>query len=91
MKRNNIDISFSIFFKLQSIIHDLDELSHDVDYKHDFKNRCENFYTYFAKRVEAVTKNANDEEGQNYADIVAEFDRLGKTIKVEIDVTGRTE
>ena len=91
MKRNDIDLSISIFCKLQSVIHDLDELSHHATYKHDFKLRCENFYNYFAKRVEAVTKNTNSEEGQNYADIVAEFDRLGRTIKVEIDVTGRTK
>ena len=87
MKRNDIDLSISIFCKLQPVIHDLDELSHSAAYKHDFKIRCENFYSYFAKRVEAVTSSANTEEGQNYADIVAEFDRLGQTIKVEIDGT----
>jgi hypothetical protein len=49
--------------------------------------RNENYYNYISKFAEALTQQVNDEEGQNYADIVAEFDRLGKTIKVEIDGT----
>ena len=91
MKRNDIDITISIMCKVQSILHDLDELSHSVRYRQEFKMRNENYYNYISKFAEALTQQVNTEEGQNYADIVAEFDRLGQTIKVEIDVTGRTK
>jgi len=38
MKRNDIDITISIMCKVQSILHDLDDLSHSVRYRQEFKN-----------------------------------------------------
>lgn len=80
--RNDLDITYSIMSKLQSVIHDIDELSNSVLYKHDFKQRCDNFYNYMAKRCEGLTLETDVEDAQNFVDIVSKFDTLGNSIKV---------
>jgi hypothetical protein len=50
-QRKDLDLTLALTLQMQSILHTLDELSHEVIYKREFKQRCENFYTWVEKIV----------------------------------------
>jgi hypothetical protein len=67
---------------MQSILHTLDKISHYPIYKREYKQRCENFYSWIEKIVEPMTEDLNDEARYKWAEIVNEFDKIVDNIKI---------
>jgi hypothetical protein len=81
-QRKDLDLTLALTLQMQSILHTLDELSHEVSYKREFKQRCENFYTWVEKIVEPTTKTLPDDGRYKWADIVNEIDKIVQKIKL---------
>lgn len=81
----NLDLTLALTLQMQSVIHTIDELSHDVKYKREFKQRCDNFYSWLEKHVEPMTANLPEDTINRWVDIVAELDAIVNKIKIFAD------
>lgn len=78
----DIDLTLALMLQLQSVLHTIDELSHSVVYKREFKQRTENFYKFISKHVEKTTSELPYEQVDKWQDITNEFDKLVKQIRL---------
>jgi hypothetical protein len=78
----DVDLTLALCCQLQSVLHTIEDLSERVLYKHTFKTRTDNYYTFIEKFVENVTSALPEQNADNYTDIVKEIDKLVKQIKV---------
>lgn len=81
----NLDLTLALTLQMQSVIHTIDELSHDVIYKREFKQRCDNFYSWLEKHVEPMTANLPEDTINKWVDIVSEIDKIVDKIKIFAD------
>lgn len=81
----NLDLTLALTLQMQSVLHTIDELSHDVIYKREFKQRCDNFYSWLEKHVEPMTANLPEDTVNKWVDIVAELDAIVDKIKIFAD------
>jgi hypothetical protein len=81
-QRKDLDLTLALTLQMQSILHTLDELSHEVIYKREFKQRCENFYTWIEKIVENVSEQLPADTAQQWVDIVNEIDKIVQKIQL---------
>jgi hypothetical protein len=81
-QRKDLDLTLALTLQMQSILHTLDELSHEVIYKREFKQRCENFYTWVEKIVENVSEQLPADTAQKWVDIVNEIDKIVQKIQL---------
>ena len=73
----------SIFCKLRSVIHDIDELSDAVIFKRETKQRINNFLNFIEKQVNPIAKAFDPEEAEYFNTIVQKIDEICNQINVE--------
>lgn len=79
-QQKDIDLTLALTLQMQSVLHTIDELSNEVIYKRDFKQRCDNFYAWLEKHVEPMTAKLPEETVNQWVDIVNKFDKIVKNI-----------
>lgn len=85
MKQTFEERQIALFATMQSMIHQIDEISAETKYKFKFKQECEYFYKMLEKKVEELTAHmVNDESAKDsYIAIVSEIDKLASSIKIK--------
>ena len=78
----DIEKTLSLLIQLQSVIHTLDSLSHEVIYKREFKMRVENFYNFIEKHIEKTTDILDLKESDQWVKITTELEKLTSSIKL---------
>ena len=75
---------------MQSVLYQIDELSHSTAYRNQNKQRFENFYTYVSKLVEKLTDAFNSEDKQvkkemdKYIKITNEIEKILTKVTVTV-------
>lgn len=83
MTNEDIQLTLRIQVKLNSILNDLDKLSHSVHYKRRYKQVCENFYRFAERECEGTTRELLTSQNDIYAKMVYAFDKLGEKMIIE--------
>lgn len=81
-QQKDLNLTLALSVQMQSMLHTLDKLSHEPIYKREFKQRCENFYSWLEKIVEPMTENLADDGRYRWSDIVNELDKIVDKIKL---------
>jgi len=84
MNNEDLQLTLRIQIKLNSILNDLDKLSHSVHYKRRYKMVCENFYRFAERECEGTTRELESGQTDDYAKMVDAFDKLGEQMSIEI-------
>lgn len=73
----------SLFCKLQSAIHDIDELSESVQFKQGLKMKTNAYLKYIENQTNFLGRAFDNEETDYFNSIVKEIDKIGESINVE--------
>ena len=60
-QQKDLNLTLALSVQMQSMLHTLDKLSHEPIYKREFKQRCENFYSWLEKIVEPMTETLHED------------------------------
>ena len=83
----DITNALRLLCQLQSVTHTIDELSDSVHFKHDIKQRTNNYLKTVDKLLNDLQRGMDIEEIENYSKIVNELDKLVATIEITKDET----
>ena len=81
-QQKDLNLTLALSVQMQSMLHTLDKLSYEPIYKREFKQRCENFYSWLEKIVEPMTETLHEDSVQKWVDIVNELDKIVDKIKL---------
>jgi len=93
-KQTALEKRLALLLTLQSAIHQMDDLSHEDEYRHLFKQRTENYYSFLDKSLDTFISHLNDKSGsakeikalehtkETYVKMVAKFDKIAKSVKI---------
>lgn len=65
-----------LYLHSQSVIHMIDELHDSTIMKHEFKREINRTIRFLEPKINALLKNVNSDESQQYADIVNQIDAV---------------
>jgi hypothetical protein len=82
---NEIKKILGLFLTMQSLIHQIDDISDSVLFKREFKRETNRYYKYIETKVNQLTREMDLDESQYYIDIVAKIDKIIKDIEVETE------
>lgn len=83
MNNNEIKKVLGMFLTMQSMIHQIDEISDSVLFKQEFKRETNRYYKYIETKVNQLTREMDLKEAQYYIDIVAKIDKVIQDIELE--------
>lgn len=83
--KKDLDLTLALSIQMQSMLHTIDKLSHEPIYKREFKQRCDNFYSWLEKIVEPLTDDLHEDAVQRWVDIVNEIDKIVDKIQITND------
>ena len=83
MQDQEAKIIISLCCKLQSVVHDIDELSDAVIFKHDLKQKTNSYLKFIEKKLDFLGRAFDEDEGAYFISIVKEIDKIGKSIRLE--------
>ena len=76
-----------LFCKLQSVMHSIDEISDQANFKQKLKQDTNRYLNSIEKIIEPITKDMDKNESQYYIDIVSNIDNLAKGIEIETNIS----
>lgn len=80
----DIKATLKIFIQLQSLVHSIDELSESVIFKHDFKQKTNNYLKTIESKLNLIGRSMDESEQEYFNSIVSELDKLVDTINIEL-------
>ena len=83
MNNNEIKKILGMFLTMQSMIHQIDEISESVLFKQEFKRETNRYYKYIETKVNQLTREMDLKEAQYYIDIVAKIDKVIQEIELK--------
>tara|TARA_R110000744_G_scaffold301290_1_gene410393 strand:- start:930 stop:1187 length:258 start_codon:yes stop_codon:yes gene_type:complete len=83
MNNNEIKKVLGMFLTMQSMIHQIDEISDSVLFKQEFKRETNRYYKYIEIKVNQLTREMDLKEAQYYIDIVAKIDKVIQDIELK--------
>ena len=83
MNNNEIKKILGMFLTMQSMIHQIDEISESVLFKQEFKRETNRYYKYIETKVNQLTREMDLKEAQYYIDIVAKIDQVIQDIELK--------
>jgi hypothetical protein len=83
MNNNEIKKVLGMFLTMQSMIHQIDEISESVLFKQEFKRETNRYYKYIETKVNQLTREMDLKEAQYYIDIVAKIDKVINNIELK--------
>ena len=83
MNNNEIKKVLGMFLTMQSMIHQIDEISDSVLFKQEFKRETNRYYKYIETKVNQLTREMDLKEAQYYIDIVAKIDKVIQDIELK--------
>ena len=83
MNNNEIKKVLGMFLTMQSMIHQIDEISESVLFKQEFKRETNRYYKYIETKVNQLTREMDLKEAQYYIDIVAKIDKVIQDIELK--------
>ena len=83
MSNNEIKKVLGMFLTMQSMIHQIDEISDSVLFKQEFKRETNRYYKYIETKVNQLTREMDLKEAQYYIDIVAKIDKVIQDIELK--------
>ncbi len=83
MNNNEIKKVLGMFLTMQSMIHQIDEISDSVLFKQEFKRETNRYYKYIETKVNQLTCEMDLKEAQYYIDIVAKIDKVIQDIELK--------
>ena len=83
MNNNEIKKILGMFLTMQSMIHQIDEISESVLFKQEFKRETNRYYKYIETKVNQLTREMDLKEAQYYIDIVAKIDKVIQDIELK--------
>ena len=83
MNNNEIKKVLGMFLTMQSMIHQIDEISDSVLFKQEFKRETNRYYKYIETKVNQLTREMDLKEAQYYIDIVAKIDKVIQEIELK--------
>lgn len=83
MEEKEIKNVLQLFLLSQSMIHQIDNISDKVLFKHEFKKRTNNYQAYLEKHINTLTGNMDISESQYYVELVAKVDAVVESVELE--------
>lgn len=73
-----------IYLTMQSLMHQIEDISREKKYKFKFKQETEMYYKHLEKVCEYFTKHFENEEAfkDSFVDCVTNIDRIAKEVKL---------
>jgi len=83
MKENNdLDLTIQITALLQILIFIIDDLSSEVIYKQELKQRTNNYYNYIESFVTPITKELDIKQCDDYLGMIQELQKIISTLQL---------